>query len=127
MQSCFFVKDLRRWSGCRTHRKNINPMNRFHTSFLVWRDVNYAMGFVVQLLMYAAPVVYPASRVSQAVRLLCGVFPMAGVIEGFRAALLGTIPMPWDLLAVGTLTAIVVFVSGAIYFRKMERIFADVV
>jgi lipopolysaccharide transport system permease protein len=52
---------------------------------------------------------------------------MAGVIEGFRAALLGTIPMPWDLLAVGTATAVLVFVTGAIYFRRMEKIFADVV
>ena len=92
-----------------------------------YRDVNYAMGFVVQLLMYAAPVVYPSSSVPHAFRPLYGLFPMAGVIEGFRAALLGTIPMPWDLLAAGTLTATIVFVTGAIYFRRMEKIFADVV
>ena len=92
-----------------------------------YRDVNYAMGFAVQLLMYAAPVVYPASSVPEQFRLLYGLFPMAGVIEGFRSALLGTQPMPWDLLAVGSVTAMLVALSGAFYFRRMERIFADVV
>jgi lipopolysaccharide transport system permease protein len=52
---------------------------------------------------------------------------MAGIIEGFRSALLGTNPMPWDLLSVGGVMTLVMFVSGAIYFRRMERIFADVV
>lgn len=92
-----------------------------------YRDVKYAMGFAVQLLMYAAPVVYPVSLIPEQYRLLYGLNPMAGVIEGFRAALLGTRPMPWDLLAVGTLTAVVIAVTGALYFRRMERIFADVV
>ena len=92
-----------------------------------YRDINYAMGFGVQLLMYAAPVVYPASSVPDNFRLLYGLFPMAGVIEGFRSALLGTNPMPWDLLAVGSGVVIFVFITGALYFRRMERIFADVV
>lgn len=92
-----------------------------------YRDVKYALNFGVQLLMYAAPVVYPASKVPQEFRLLYGLNPMAGVIEGFRCALLGTNPMPWDLLAVGALTAVLIAVSGALYFRRMERVFADVV
>ncbi len=92
-----------------------------------YRDINYAMGFIVQLLMYAAPVVYPASAVPPQYRLLYSLFPMAGVIEGFRSALLGTNPMPWDMIAVGTLSALVIFVTGAAYFRRMERVFADVV
>lgn len=92
-----------------------------------YRDVNYAMGFVVQLLMYAAPVVYPASAVPEQFRLLYSLFPMAGVIEGFRSALLGTVPMPWDMIAVGTLSASVIAFTGALYFRRMEAIFADVV
>jgi lipopolysaccharide transport system permease protein len=91
-----------------------------------YRDINYGLGFFVQLLMYAAPVVYPASLIPQRYRLLYGLNPMAGVIEGFRAALLGTRPMPWDLLAVGSMVALVIAVSGAFYFRRMERIFADV-
>lgn len=92
-----------------------------------YRDINYAMGFVVQLLMYAAPVVYPASSVPEQYRLLYGLNPMVGVIEGFRSALLGTNPMPWDFIAVGTVMAILIAVSGALYFRRMERVFADVV
>ena len=92
-----------------------------------YRDVNYGLSFAVQLLMYAAPVVYPASSIPQQYRLLYGLNPMAGVIEGFRSALLGTNPMPWDLLLPGTITAIIVFIGGALYFRRMERIFADVV
>ena len=51
---------------------------------------------------------------------------MAGVIEGFRSALLGTTPMPWDLIGVGALSAVLVALSGALYFRRMERFFADV-
>jgi lipopolysaccharide transport system permease protein len=91
-----------------------------------YRDVNYAMSFGVRLLMYASPVVYAASEVPQRWRLLYGLNPMAGVIEGFRAALLGTRAMPWDLLAVGTASALALFVTGALYFKRMERIFADV-
>jgi lipopolysaccharide transport system permease protein len=92
-----------------------------------YRDVNYAMGFVVQLLMYAAPVVYPTSNVPQAWRLWYALNPMVGVIEGFRSALLGTNPMPWDLIGIGAITAGVFLVSGALYFRSAERVFADVV
>ena len=92
-----------------------------------YRDIKYGMSFAVQLLMYASPVVYPASLIPAKYRLLYGINPMAGVIEGFRAALLGSRPMPWDLLAVGCITAFMLFISGVLYFRRMERIFADVV
>ena len=91
-----------------------------------YRDIKYGVPFLVQLLMYAAPVVWPASLIPAKYRLLYGLYPMAGVIEGFRSALLGTNPMPWDLIGPGTLTAAVVFLSGLLYFRRMERIFADV-
>jgi len=92
-----------------------------------YRDVRYGMNFGVRLFMYAAPVVYPASLIPQQYRLLYGLNPMAGVIEGFRAALLGTRPMPWDLITVGSIAACIIVVSGALYFRRMERVFADVV
>jgi lipopolysaccharide transport system permease protein len=91
-----------------------------------YRDVSYSMNFLVQLLMYAAPVVYPASNIPENLRVFYGLFPMAGVIEGFRSALLGTNPMPWDLIIPGIIVAVLLFVSGALYFRRMERIFADV-
>jgi len=91
-----------------------------------YRDVSHATGFGIQLLMYASPVVYPANLIPARFRLAYGLNPMAGVIEGFRSALLGTGPMPWDLLAIGTATAILLAVTGAFYFRRMERVFADV-
>lgn len=91
-----------------------------------YRDINYAMGFFVQLMMYGAPVVYPASNVPEQFRILYGCFPMAGVIEGFRSILLQTNPIPWDLISVGTVVAVVLFISGAFYFRRMEQYFADV-
>lgn len=91
-----------------------------------YRDIKYGMSFAVRLLMYAAPVVYPASLIPDKYRFFYGLNPMAGVIEGFRSALLGTLSMPWDLITVGSLTAIVIAISGAFYFRRMERIFADV-
>lgn len=92
-----------------------------------YRDVNYAMQFAIQVLMYAAPVIYPVSKIPARFRLLYGLNPMAGVIEGFRSALLGAAPMPWDLLIMGSITSILITISGIVYFRHMERIFADVI
>jgi lipopolysaccharide transport system permease protein len=80
----------------------------------------------MQLLMYAAPVVYPASLVPQHLQHLYAMNPMVGVIEGFRAALLGTRDVPWDFIGIGSVTALIIAVSGALYFRRKEQIFADV-
>lgn len=91
-----------------------------------YRDVRFAISFLSQLLMYAAPVVWPVSLVPIEYRLVYGLYPMAGVIEGFRAALLGSAPMPWDLIGMGTVSALLLALSGAFYFRRMERVFADV-
>ncbi|RMD61715.1 ABC transporter permease [Candidatus Parcubacteria bacterium] len=95
-----------------------------------YRDVNHATPFLTQLMLYAAPVVWPVSaltsRFGLVARRLYGLYPMAGVIEGFRAAWLGTVPMPWDLIGLGFLSAVVIFVAGAFYFRRMEVAFADV-
>ncbi len=91
-----------------------------------YRDVKHAVAFVVQLLMYAAPVVYPTSNVPEAWRFWYSLNPMVGVIEGFRAALLGTQAMPWNYVLTGGTVAIVLFVFSLFYFRKMEKIFADV-
>lgn len=91
-----------------------------------YRDIKHAVPFLVQLMMYAAPVVWPVSLIPREYRLIYGCYPMAGVIEGFRSSLLGTTRMPWDLLCVGSATAVVILVSGALYFRRKERIFADV-
>jgi lipopolysaccharide transport system permease protein len=90
-----------------------------------YRDIRYGMNFGVQLLMYAAPVVYPASIIPARFRTLYALNPMVGVIEGFRASLLGTQPMPWTWIALGGTTAALLLVTGALYFRHMERFFAD--
>lgn len=91
-----------------------------------YRDIRHATGFIVQLLMYAAPVVWPASLIPERFRLFYGLYPMAGVIEGFRACLIGTNPMPWDLIGMGSLSAFAIVFFGSFYFLRMERVFADV-
>lgn len=91
-----------------------------------YRDISYAMNFFVQLLMYAAPVVYPASLVPARFRLVYAINPMVGVIEGFRSALLGTRAFPWTMVGLGAATSLFMVISGALYFRRKERIFADV-
>lgn len=95
-----------------------------------YRDVKHALPFLVQILMYAAPVVWSASlipeRFGPAGELLFALYPMVGIIEGFRAALLDTAPMPWTALAIGTISSVFIFWTGLVYFRRMEAYFADV-
>ena len=95
-----------------------------------YRDIKHGIHFLSQLLMYAAPVVWPVSLISdkfgETAKLIYGLYPMAGVIEGFRSALLGHKPMPWDLIGMGSITATIIFLTGALYFKRKERIFADV-
>jgi lipopolysaccharide transport system permease protein len=90
-----------------------------------YRDIKFIMTFAVQLLMYAAPVVWPASLVPGRYRLIYGLYPMAGIIDGFRSALLGK-PISWDLIEMGSLTTVLLLVSGLLYFRRTEKVFADV-
>ncbi len=91
-----------------------------------YRDVKHAMVFIIQLAMYAAPVIYSTNIIPAKFRLLYALNPMVGVIEGFRSALLGTQPMPWSLIAVGYVAATMVLLSGLAFFRSRERVFADV-
>jgi lipopolysaccharide transport system permease protein len=91
-----------------------------------YRDFQYTVPFIIQLWMYASPVVYPASMIPEAIRPLYGLNPMAGVIEGFRWALLGTeVPGPMIFVSVGVV--VVLLVSGMFYFRRMEQYYADIV
>lgn len=92
-----------------------------------YRDIRYVIPFLVQAWMFASPIVYPGSLLSEPWRTLYGINPMVGVIEGFRWALLGTDTRPGAMIVVSSLVAVVVLVSGAFYFRRMERTFADVV
>ncbi len=91
-----------------------------------YRDIPHGVQFLVQILMYAAPVIYPVSWLPESYRSYLAIYPMYGVIEGFRAALLGQIAMPWDLIGIGAISSFLIFISGAYYFKRKERIFADV-
>jgi lipopolysaccharide transport system permease protein len=91
-----------------------------------YRDIRYGSTFFVQLLMYASPVIYPTSDIPERFQTLYALNPMVGVIEGFRSALLGTRGMPWEYLGIGAGMAVIFFITGALYFRSMERYFADV-
>ena len=91
-----------------------------------FRDVMHGLQFLAQLLMYAAPVVWPASLIPAPYRLIYGLYPMVGVIEGFRSVLIGAQPMPWDLLFIGSFSALLLAFSGTVYFCHMETTFADV-
>ena len=92
-----------------------------------FRDVRYVVPFLSQLWLFATPVAYPSSMLAEPWRILYGLNPMAGVVEGFRWALLGTRTAPGPMIAVSSLAALAILVSGAFYFRRMERTFADVV
>lgn len=90
-----------------------------------YRDVKHALSFIVQLLLYAAPVVYSTNAVPEKYIPFYILNPMVGVIEGFRAAFLNR-PIPWEWIWPGSILAVIFFVFGMMYFRRMERIFADV-
>jgi lipopolysaccharide transport system permease protein len=92
-----------------------------------YRDVNYLLPFVVQVWMYATPVVYPASLFPERWRPWLGLNPMAGVVEGFRWALTGSGEAPGLMLLVSAAIILLLLVSGLLFFRKTERTFADVV
>ena len=91
-----------------------------------YRDFQYTLPFLIQLWLFASPVVYPSSLLPEPYRWVYGLNPMAGVIEGFRWALLGTNP-PSTMIAFSVIIVIVLLISGTYYFKHMEKTFADVV
>jgi lipopolysaccharide transport system permease protein len=92
-----------------------------------FRDVRYAVPFVINAWMFATPIAYPSSLLGGPWRTLYGINPMVGVVEGFRWALLGTDTAPGPIVLVSTLVAVGLLVSGAFYFRRLEKTFADVI
>lgn len=90
-----------------------------------FRDVKHAMPFAVRMLMYTAPIVYSASTIPEKYKIIYSLNPIVGVIEGIRACLLGS-PIPWSIVGIGICTSTAILVSGALYFKKMERVFVDV-
>jgi lipopolysaccharide transport system permease protein len=92
-----------------------------------YRDVRYTLTFLTQFWMFMTPVAYPSSIVPEKWRALYGLNPMAGVVEGFRWALLGKTEAPGPLLAVSVVAVIFILIGGLYYFRRMEETFADIV
>jgi len=92
-----------------------------------YRDVGHAVPFLIQIWMFVSPIVYPVSLVPENWRWFYGLNPMAGVIEGFRWALLGQAVPDVAIMTVSTLVFLVVLIAGVMYFRQMERQFADVI
>jgi lipopolysaccharide transport system permease protein len=91
-----------------------------------YRDFQYTLPFLIQIWMFASPVVYSTNMVPEQYQLIYGLNPMAGVIEGFRWALLGTAP-PSGIIGLSVVVVLVLLVTGAFYFKKMEQYFADIV
>ncbi|PJF35080.1 MAG: phosphate ABC transporter permease [Candidatus Thermofonsia Clade 1 bacterium] len=93
-----------------------------------FRDVRYILPFLIQFWLFATPIAYPSSLIENPlVRALYGINPMAGVVEGFRWALLGSPMPPMPMLLASGLTALIALISGLFYFRRMEKFFADIV
>jgi lipopolysaccharide transport system permease protein len=92
-----------------------------------FRDVQYIIPFLTQLWFFATPVVYPSSLMREPWRTIYGLNPMVGVVEGFRWALLGKSAPPVAMLVISAAVSVLLLVSGAFYFRRMEKTFADVV
>ena len=92
-----------------------------------FRDVRYVVPFLVQVWLFLTPIAYPSSLVDMPWRVLYWLNPMTGVVEGFRWALLGTDTAPGPMIIISTVTAVIFLITGAFYFRKMERVLADVI
>lgn len=92
-----------------------------------YRDIRYAIPFIVQLWMFVSPVIYPVSLVSENYRWLLALNPMGGIINAYRASLLGNQPIDWNMLGISTVIILTLFFFGLYYFKRMEQTFADVV
>lgn len=91
-----------------------------------FRDVRYALPFFIQTLMFVTPVIYPTTLVPKSLQWLIALNPMTGIIEAARSIIIQTKPINYPLLLVSAGIAIVVFIVGLFYFRRTERVFADV-
>jgi lipopolysaccharide transport system permease protein len=92
-----------------------------------YRDVKQIIPFLVQIWLFATPIVYPSSMLGEGWRIVYAVNPMVGVVEGFRWALLGLDTAPGPMIIVSSIMAVIVLISGAFYFRRMEKNFADII
>jgi len=95
--------------------------------YVQFRDVRHIIPFLTQIWLFATPIAYPSSLLSEPWRTIYGINPMAGVVEGFRWALLASGQTPGPIIIVSSFAALILLISGAFYFRRMEKSFADVV
>ncbi|MBV9181406.1 MAG: ABC transporter permease [Acidobacteria bacterium] len=91
-----------------------------------FRDIKYAVPFMVQMGLFVTPVIYPASYLPKRLQILLSINPMAGVVVGFRHALLGS-PASWSIMGSSLAISVFLFVSGLFIFRRMENRFADII
>ena len=91
-----------------------------------YRDVRFALPFLIQLWMFVSPVIYPASFLPEKLRWFLSLNPMTGLIEGYRSSLFG-LPFRWSALAISALITLVVLAYSSVIFRRMEKSFADIV
>jgi lipopolysaccharide transport system permease protein len=94
---------------------------------VLYRDVGHASPFLIQIWLFATPIIYPSSLVPESLRVAYWLNPMVGVVEGFRWALLGTGSTPGPMLALSVLVTMAVLLSGLYFFRRLEQTFADTV
>jgi len=98
-------------------------LSAFNVSF---RDIKYTVPFLIQMGLFVTPVIYPLHYIPARLQPLVGLNPMAGVVLGFRSALLGS-PADWGLIRLSLLMSVVLFIGGLLIFRRMESRFADVI
>jgi homopolymeric O-antigen transport system permease protein len=91
-----------------------------------FRDVRYTTPFLLQLWLFLTPIIYPLSAIPDAARFVYSLNPMTGVIDGFRVALLDTGPVQWQSLSLSLVVSLALLISGARYFGRIERVFADI-
>ena len=94
---------------------------------VIYRDVGYVLPFLTQFWLFVTPIAYSTTLVPEKWRLIYALNPMAGVVNGFRWALLGTDTAPDPMMAVSATISVILLISGLFYFRRMERTFADTV
>jgi len=94
---------------------------------VLYRDINYVLPFLTQFWMFLTPIAYPSSMIPQRFQMLYALNPMTGVVEGFRWALLGSGQAPGTMTLVSSVVAVILLVTGMVYFRRMERQFSDMV
>jgi lipopolysaccharide transport system permease protein len=92
-----------------------------------YRDVKYALPFIIQIWLFVTPIIYPVTYLPAKYQKVLALNPMAGIVEGLRACLFSTHTMPWKLIEISWAVTLVLLIGGALYFRKTERTFADIV